>query len=44
MDVGVDIHQFMPWHFDEIKAVLEVKKRVISELREMGKEGTDEHL
>ena len=28
----------------EIKAVMEAKKRVISELREMGKGGTDEHL
>jgi len=44
MDVGVDTHQFMPWHFDEIKAVMEAKKRAISELRVLRKEGTDEQL
>lgn len=44
MDVGVDTHQFMPWHFDEIKGFMDAKKRAISELREVGKGGTDEHL
>ena len=26
MDVGVDAHQFLPWHFDEIKAAMEDKE------------------
>jgi hypothetical protein len=25
MDVGVDSHDFSPWHFDEIQAVMKVK-------------------
>jgi hypothetical protein len=25
MDVGVDSHDFRPWHFDEIQAVMKVK-------------------
>jgi hypothetical protein len=25
MDVGVDSHEFCPWHFDEIQAVMRVK-------------------
>jgi calcineurin-like phosphoesterase family protein len=26
MDVGVDTHDFRPWHFDEVQAVMKVKK------------------
>jgi hypothetical protein len=25
MDVGVDSHDFRPWHFDEIQAVMKIK-------------------
>jgi len=25
MDAGVDSHDFRPWHFDEIQAVMRVK-------------------
>jgi len=25
MDVGVDTHDFRPWHFDEIQAVMKAK-------------------
>ena len=25
MDVGVDSHNFRPWHFDEIQAVMKIK-------------------
>lgn len=25
MDVGVDSHNFLPWHFDEIQAIMKVK-------------------
>ncbi len=25
MDVGVDSHDFRPWHFDEIQAIMRVK-------------------
>jgi hypothetical protein len=25
MDVGVDSHDFSPWHFDEIQAVMKLK-------------------
>jgi hypothetical protein len=25
MDVGVDSHDFRPWHFDEIQAIMKVK-------------------
>jgi hypothetical protein len=32
MDVGVDTHDFRPWHFDEIKAAMEAKQRTTSEL------------
>ncbi len=32
MDVGVDTHDFRPWHFDEIKDAMEAKQRTTSEL------------
>ena len=32
MDVGVDTHDFRPWHFDEIKAAMEARQRIASEL------------
>lgn len=32
MDVGVDTHDFRPWHFDEIKAAMEAKQRITSEI------------
>jgi len=44
MDVGVDAHQFLPWHFDEIKAVMEAKRRAVAELCNVGKDGADERL
>jgi calcineurin-like phosphoesterase family protein len=25
MDVGVDTHDFRPWHFDEVQAVMQAK-------------------
>jgi hypothetical protein len=25
MDVGVDSHDFCPWHFDEVHAVMQAK-------------------
>jgi hypothetical protein len=25
LDVGVDAHEFRPWHFDEIQTVMKVK-------------------
>ena len=25
MDVGVDSHDFRPWHFDEIQAIMKLK-------------------
>lgn len=31
MDVGVDAHDFRPWHFDEIKAAMETKQRATNE-------------
>jgi hypothetical protein len=43
MDVGVDGHQFLPWRFDEIKAVMEAKRRA-SEVYDTGKERTNEQL
>ena len=43
MDVGVDAHQFLPWRFDEIKAVMEAKRRA-SEVYDTGKEKTNEQL
>jgi hypothetical protein len=44
MDVGVDGHQFLPWRFDEIKAVMEAKRPASSEVYDTGKEGTHEQL
>jgi hypothetical protein len=44
MDVGVDAHQFLPWHFDEIKAVMTAKRRATSEVNVSGKEGRHEQL
>ena len=35
MDVGVDTHDFRPWHFDEIKAAMNERTR----LREEGPKG-----
>jgi len=42
MDVGVDAHQFLPWRFDEIKAVMEAKRRASSEVYDRRKERTHE--
>ncbi len=28
LDVGVDTHEFRPWHFDEIQSVMQAKARV----------------
>jgi hypothetical protein len=25
LDVGVDTHDFRPWHFDEVRAVMQAK-------------------
>jgi hypothetical protein len=25
LDVGVDTHDFRPWHFDEVRAVIQAK-------------------
>jgi hypothetical protein len=32
MDVGVDTHDFRPWHFDEISLLLTEKAKARSEL------------
>jgi len=31
MDVGVDTHDFRPWHFDEIKAVMNERTKLRAE-------------
>jgi hypothetical protein len=36
MDVGVDTHDFQPWHFDEINLLMTEKAKGFSALR-----GTD---
>jgi hypothetical protein len=36
MDVGVDTHDFRPWHFDEIKLLMTEKAEGLSELRRTG--------
>jgi hypothetical protein len=33
MDVGVDTHDFRPWHFDEINVLMTEKAELLSELR-----------
>jgi hypothetical protein len=33
MDVGVDTHDFHPWHFDEINLLMAEKAKGLSELR-----------
>jgi len=33
MDVGVDTHDFRPWHFDEISLLMTEKAKRLSELR-----------
>src|SRR5580704_6820140 len=33
MDVGVDTHDFQPWHFDEINLLMTEKAKGLSELR-----------
>jgi hypothetical protein len=33
MDVGVDTHDFRPWHFDEINVLMTEKAKLRSELR-----------
>jgi hypothetical protein len=33
MDVGVDTHDFRPWHFDEINLLMTEKAKGLSELR-----------
>jgi hypothetical protein len=33
MDVGVDTHDFQPWHFDEINLLMTEKAKRLSELR-----------
>ena len=43
-DVGVDAHDFQPWSFDEISAVMEAKRRAADPLCKRGKEGTHEEL
>jgi calcineurin-like phosphoesterase family protein len=44
MDVGVDTHDFRPWHFDEIKARMEEKRLAAREHGNTGKEAHDELL
>ena len=44
MDVGVDAHQFLPWHFDEIKAVMDAKRHAAPEVYDGGKERAHEQL
>jgi calcineurin-like phosphoesterase family protein len=36
MDVGVDTHDFRPWHFDEINLLVTEKAKGLSELRRTG--------
>jgi calcineurin-like phosphoesterase family protein len=38
IDVGVDSHDFRPWHFHEIRTVMETKRRA-RELRDEGPKG-----
>jgi len=42
IDVGVDSHDFQPWHLDEIRATME-SRRHARELRD-GKEAKHEQL
>ena len=44
IDIGVDVHDFQPRHFDEISAVMEAKRRIAAELCDDGKESTHEKL
>ena len=42
LDIGVDSHDFQPWHFHEIRRVMEAKRRA-RELHDGGKRGNHEH-
>jgi len=33
MDVGIDTHEFRPWHYDEIVGVMEKKSEAQKESR-----------
>jgi hypothetical protein len=33
MDIGVDSHDFRPWHFDEINLLMTERVKRLSELR-----------
>jgi hypothetical protein len=37
MDVGVDNHDFRPWHFDEIQAIMQVKSEAKALHRQQNK-------
>jgi hypothetical protein len=37
MDVGVDSHEFRPWHFDDIQAIMNIKAEAKAKHMEMRK-------